>query len=204
MIALFVHGMGRSPLSGWPLLHRLRRAGWKTRTFRYRARRGSFAEIRHRLEQEIADIADRDEYILIGHSLGGVLLRAALGELPAETARPRHLFLLGSPQKSARLARQLATNPVFRSLTADCGAVLASEERMAAIGAPDLPATAIVGTRGINHTRGPFPHEKNDGIVSADEVSADWLTDRVEVPVVHALLPASAHVAGIILARMQQ
>lgn len=35
MRVLFVHGMGRTPLSGWPLLHRLRQAGLRTTTFGY-------------------------------------------------------------------------------------------------------------------------------------------------------------------------
>ncbi|MDD1611798.1 MAG: hypothetical protein LUQ57_01510 [Methylococcaceae bacterium] len=37
MQALFVHGMGRSPLSGWPILLRLNANGMKVSTFRYLA-----------------------------------------------------------------------------------------------------------------------------------------------------------------------
>ena len=35
MQVLFVHGMGRSPLSGWPMLLQLKRAGLKIGTFGY-------------------------------------------------------------------------------------------------------------------------------------------------------------------------
>ncbi|WP_265949935.1 esterase/lipase family protein [Dechloromonas sp. A34] len=82
MQALFVHGMGRSPLSGWPLLRQLQRAGLKTATFGYLVSVDDFSSITARLVSRIEQLAAGGDYILIGHSLGGVLLRAAVGALP--------------------------------------------------------------------------------------------------------------------------
>ncbi len=87
--ALFVHGMGRSPLSGWPLLWSLRRAGLVTRTFGYLVSTEDFAAIRRRLVARIALLATRDSYVLIGHSLGGVLIRDAVNALAARARRRR-------------------------------------------------------------------------------------------------------------------
>ena len=78
MQALFVHGMGRSPASGWALLRRLRRAGLATHTFGHLVSSESFATIVARLAMRLTQIADAGDYVLIGHSLGGVLLREAL------------------------------------------------------------------------------------------------------------------------------
>ena len=78
--ALFVHGMGRSPLSGWPLLRRLRGAGLETQTFGYAVTIHGFSAIVERLSARIEKLARQGDYILIGHSLGGVLLRAALAQ----------------------------------------------------------------------------------------------------------------------------
>src|SRR5262245_34215628 len=83
--ALFVHGMGRTPLSGWPLLRSLRRAGLATSSFGYVVLLEDFEQIRQRLASRIAALGARGDYVLIGHSLGGVLLRAALNSLPDET-----------------------------------------------------------------------------------------------------------------------
>src|SRR5512138_3517547 len=107
MIVLFVHGMGRSPLSGWPLLHRLRRAGMKTGSFMYVPAFERFDSIVTRLTNRIERLAATGSYVVIGHSLGGVLLRAALNALPHDTARPRHVYLLGSPVLPSRLAVRL-------------------------------------------------------------------------------------------------
>ncbi len=202
MQALFVHGMGRSPLSGWRLLRHLRRAGLKTCSFGYSVSLEDFAAIERRLVGRIARLAQRGDYVLIGHSLGGVLLRAAINRLPAATRRPRHLFLLGSPLKPALLAQRLAGNPLYRLLTRDCGQLLGSPARMAEIGPVSMPTTGIAGVRGLPPARSPFRGEANDGVVSLAEVSADWLSDQVQVPIVHSFLPSSRRVATIILQRL--
>jgi surfactin synthase thioesterase subunit len=111
MRALFIHGMGRSPLSGWPMLRRLRRGGLQTSTFAYAVTVEDFASIRNRLAKRIQTIADLGEYVLIGHSLGGVLVRAALNSMADGANLPRHVFLLGSPIQSPRIARHLRGNP---------------------------------------------------------------------------------------------
>jgi hypothetical protein len=61
MEVLFVHGMGRSPVSGWPLLCQLRRAGLKTRSFSYLVSIEAFAAIQTRLEERITEIAAKWE-----------------------------------------------------------------------------------------------------------------------------------------------
>lgn len=201
---LFIHGMGRSPLSGWPMLRRLRQAGLNTASFGYSSRREDFAGIVARLASRLEQLAASGDYILIGHSLGGVLLRAALASLAPDSHRPRHVFLLGSPVRPARLAGQLSKNPVFQLLTGDNGQLLASAERMRRIPPLTVPATAILGTRGLNLRRGHFGNDANDGVVAVSEATADWIRDEIHLPVVHTLLPSSRLVSTSILHRLQQ
>ena len=191
--------MGRTPLSGWPLLHRLKQAGLQTTTFGYLTAIEDFATIRRRLVSRLTEIARAEDYVLIGHSLGGVLIRAALNMLPQPVKRPRHVFLLGSPIQAARLAVRMQRNVLYRAITGDCGQLLASPERMNEIGALHELATSIVGICRIANGKGPFGNEPNDGIVSVGEASAPWLSDQRQVPVFHTLLPASGKVAKLIL-----
>lgn len=200
MHALFVHGMGRTPLSGLPLLWHLRRGGLTTGAFGYLAATERFDGIVHRLGGALRRAATRGPYIVVGHSLGGLLLRAALARLEPDVPRPRHVFLLGSPIGASRLAQRFAGNPVYRLLTGESGRILASPDRMEAYGPAGARTTAIAGVISTPR-RGPFGGEPNDGVVSLSEVSAGWLTDLVHVPVLHTLLPASRRVARVILAR---
>lgn len=184
------------------MLWHLKIAGMQVSTFGYVAGAETFAHIEARLRKRVAALAAKGEYIVIGHSLGGLLLRAAVNSLHPNTQRPEHVFLLGSPVQASRLACQLKRNPLYRVLTGDCGQMLASTERMSAVAPVSVAATAIVGTRGLQGGHAPFYGEANDGVVSLSEVSAAWLGEPLLVPIVHTLLPASKHVAKLILARV--
>ena len=177
MQALFVHGMGRSPISGWRLLARLRAQGMRTHTLGYVATFQSFASIRKRLVARIEALAAHGDYVLIGHSLGGVLLRAAVAALPPGTRLPRQIFLLGSPIQPSCLAQKLRRNWLFRALAGDCGQLLASPSRMAAIGAGLVPTISMVGVSGWTGRLSPFKDETNDGLVSVAEASAEWVSE---------------------------
>ncbi len=202
MKILFVHGMGRTPLSGAPMLLRLRTSGHEVDTFGYSTAVNAFDAIRDRLLRKILQVASDGDYALIGHSLGGVLLRSALNKLPSGVKQPKHVFLLGSPIKSARLAKGLRSRFLYRAMTGDCGQLLASDQRMGAIGAIRAKTTLIIGTRGLQIARRPFKGEINDGVVAASEARADWAAEEVLVPIIHTFLPASTRVAEIILQRL--
>lgn len=207
MHALFVHGMGRSPLSGWRLLVRLKARGIAPHAFGYVTTFQDFAATRNRLVTRIHALAAQGDYVLIGHSLGGVLLRAAIAALPPGTRLPRQLFLLASPVKPARLAIKLKRNWVFRVLAGDCGQLIASQARMAQIESGSnpvnsIPVTSIVGVKGWQGRLSPFSGELNDGIVSVSEVSAQWIAEEIRVPVIHTYMPSSRQVAQIVAERI--
>lgn len=84
----------------------------------------SFDAIVARLRAQIAILAATDDYIVIGHSLGGVLLRAALNSLPPGAALPRHVYFLGSPILASRIAARLQDNRLFRIFTSDAASCL--------------------------------------------------------------------------------
>lgn len=202
MRILFVHGMGRTPLSGLPVLLRLRAAGHSVSTFGYCAALQDFRSIRERLRDRIVRLASQGDYALVGHSLGGVLLRSALRRLPPDTNPPVRLFLLGSPIRSARLARKLRNSLFYRAATGDCGQLLASDERMGEIHPTPIKTTSIVGVKGLYGARSPFKDEPNDGVVAVSELGAAWLTDEARVQVVHTFLPSSRRVAEVLLERL--
>jgi pimeloyl-ACP methyl ester carboxylesterase len=203
MQILFVHGMGRSPLSGLPLFLRLKAAGHSIHVFAYSTMMDDVKSMQNRLLRQIEKIAKNGKYILIGHSLGGVLIRGVLNQMPQDVTHPEHLFLLGSPIRPARLAQRLGSQGVFQFMTGDCGQLLASEERMGAIGSVAIPTTCIIGTKGFKGVKSPFGNEDNDGVVSVDECHGDWVRDKVFVPVIHTFLPSSGRVSDVILDRIR-
>ena len=71
------------------------------------------------------------------------------------------------------------------------------------IGAPAVPVTAIVGVKGWSLVAALLPRELHDGIVTISETHAPWLTDVVQLPVTHMLLPTDSRVTEVILERLR-
>jgi thioesterase domain-containing protein len=79
MRLVLIQGMSRTPLSLALLGCRLSQLGNPVRYFGYAALHESFDQIVGRLVATIRATADQHPYALIGHSLGGILARAATG-----------------------------------------------------------------------------------------------------------------------------
>ncbi|MBK8726964.1 MAG: alpha/beta hydrolase [Holophagaceae bacterium] len=197
MRALIVHGMGRTPLAAAQLAYRLGRAGVQASLFGYVAAFQDFDAIASRLGRRLERLAASGPYIVVGHSLGGLLLRAALAKLPTETPLPAHLFLVGSPHRSPRLARRLRDRCLFRLFSGDSGRMLADPSRMRKLPFPDVPVTVIAGTAGFPR---PFRGRTNDGIVTVGEAHIGGV-ELVPVSAIHTFLLNSGEVFQHILDR---
>ena len=203
MQALFVHGMGRSPLSAFPLLRRLKQNGITPHWYFYSVTFQSFPSISDRLERKIERLAAQGDYVLIGHSLGGVLIRDAVAALPAGTRMPSRIFLLGSPVRPSRIAKALRRNWLFRLATRDCVQLLGSEDRMGCVAASQVPTTSIVGTKSYKPLKRLFGDEENDCVVSYSEVCADWISEEIHLPVSHTFMPSNSLVTKTVVEKLK-
>ena len=90
MHVLMVHGLARTPVSLARLGRALRREGCATATFPYAAFAQGVESIVARLAATLDHLARENEVAVVGHSLGGLLLRAALPRM--REPGPRHLL----------------------------------------------------------------------------------------------------------------
>ena len=92
--AFLIHGMGRTPCSMFKLARHLRQHGIKTHQFGYVPAFEKWSHCVMRLTDHINALTKADPqcaYVLIGHSLGTVLIRGALPHLDRP---PQACFLL--------------------------------------------------------------------------------------------------------------
>ena len=195
---LLVHGMGRTPLSMWRLARSLRAAGLEPHQFAYATAWQPVDRIVARLATRLKELS-RNDYIVVGHSLGGVLLRAAIAQLGPDVRRPRRLIMLGSPNRSPRLARRFARAWWYRLMNGDAGRLLADEARMARLPAASVPSTVIAGTRGINGRWSPFGGEPNDGLVAVIETQLDGMDAWITVPARHPFIMNHREVRELVI-----
>jgi hypothetical protein len=168
------------------LARQLRTADIDARCFGYSATFERFAPCRARVQKRIN--AMESPYVLIGHSLGTVLIRSVLSELAAP---PLACFFLTPPTVACRLARRFALHGPYRWLTGEMGQLLADPVFMGALPVPSAPTTVYVGTRGWRGRFSPFVHEVNDGILSVTETmlpEAPPNIRRVEVYATHTFI----------------
>jgi len=202
MHIVLVHGLGRTPLSMARLARCLKKAGHATESIGYIAALEPFEHIRTRVRARLLASAAAGPYAAIGHSLGGLLLRAALADFPASVPPPRLLVTLGSPTRPPRIARSLRDVWLYRRLAGECGQLLADADFLRSLHVPSVPYTAIAGTRGWPRHVGPFRGALNDGLVALDETRAADSVEHVHVPAFHTFLMNSRAVQQHICARL--
>lgn len=159
----------------------LRRDGYEVRYFAYLCAVSSFAEIAARLRRRLIGAPP---LVAIGHSLGGLLLRAACSD---HRGVPRRLVLLGTPNRSPRWARAVQRNPLYRAVTGDSGQLLADPARVDALPIPDVPTLVVAGDAGPRWRHTPTADIANDLVVAVDETPLAGARHRV-LPVRHTFM----------------
>jgi hypothetical protein len=172
MKAVLIHGLGRTSLSMTVLALRLKCAGIQPILFSYSARTESLETIQTRLSNIIKNNMNNDDYILIGHSLGSVLIRSVIN---LKHVQPKALFFIAPPSIACKAARYFSTFILFRWFTGDMGLKLASEHFMSSLPIPCIQTKIYAGTAGIKVAFSPFKGLQNDGILSVDEVKLNDL-----------------------------
>lgn len=156
--------MARTPLSLARLARAIRRLGHEPISTGYLAAFESFPAVRTRVRDRLAGLTS--PYACIGHSLGGLLLRTALGEVGRQ---PEHIVFIGTPQRSPLLARKYRHLWPYRIVNGEMGQLLADEAFFARLPPVRSPHTVIAGTGGRTGKWSPFGEEPNDGIVAVAE-----------------------------------
>jgi len=104
---VLVHGMYHNPAAWLLYRHWLRRRGFEALySFGYSSFGPTFDEIADALGRKIRDVSAGNQgarVVLIGHSLGGLLIRAALGK-PGNAALASVVVTLGTPYRGSKLA----------------------------------------------------------------------------------------------------
>lgn len=187
---VLVHGLWYRCWSVALLKRRLAAHGFEVRCFSY----PTLMQRPDRSAQALAAFcrkSDSNTVHLVGHSLGGLLILAMLGQCGyQQTGR---LLLLGTPLGGSRVARHIAGWPGGKLLLGHSRDLLA-DGAGAAGGA--RACGMIAGTLGIGLGRlsgvrlGP-----GDGTVALEETRHEMVSERFELPVSHTGLLVSGAVA---------
>jgi pimeloyl-ACP methyl ester carboxylesterase len=166
------------------LAHGLGRCGFEVHRFAYPSVRSDLRENAAQLKRFIERL-DRPGVHLVGHSLGGLVIRALLESYP--TLPVRRVVTLASPHHGSEVARRLARRRLGRRLLGRSVQDLldGTPERWAP---PSRPIGVIRGSLGIGLGRVVCPGlpRPNDGALSEPETRLDDAADEITLRVAHS------------------
>lgn len=187
---VLVHGLWmRGPDMGL-LRWRLRRCGYATSQFSYSSLRCGLAEAAARLQAYLQTL-DADVIHLVGHSLGGLVIRRLLLDYPQQ--RPGRVVTLGTPHLGSQVAVAVKRLGAGSWLLGRSASGL-TEVLPAWDGQRELGVIAGRAPIGVGLVVPGLPRP-NDGTVSVAETRLPGATDHRVLAVSHMGLLVSAEAA---------
>lgn len=171
----------------------MRRQGFIVHLFSYPSVRADLSANATRLAQFL-DTLDADTLHLVGHSLGGILIRALFQNHPQR--QPGRIVTLGTPHGGSRVAQHLSRRAFWRRATGKSIAqLLAGEPQQWAPPAREIGA--ICGTRSFGLGRFLYRGlpRPNDGLLTVKESAFPAAQEHLALPVSHTGMLFSREVA---------
>ena len=190
-MVVLIHGLWLPAMCLWPLARVLRRHGFMVKIFSYPSVSADLEMNAMRLSRFLATI-DADSIHLVGHSLGGILIRALFHYHPDQ--KPGRIVTLGTPHQGCRVAQNLNRYCAWRWIMGRSVAQLLQGVPQT-WPAPPRDIGVISGNRSIGMGRLlyrglPTP---NDGLLTVQETSLAKASAHRILPTTHT---------GMIYARM--
>jgi len=190
---VLIHGLWFSSWAHAWLAWRLRRQGFTVHSFSYPSVRADLSANAEGLARFL-NALDADIAHLVGHSLGGILIRALFHHHPPQ--KPGRIVTLGVPHGGSRVAQHLSRHVFW------CWAMGKSVAQLLA-GAPQhwtpppREIGVIVGTRSFGMGRLLYRHlpRPNDGLLTVKESAFPAARDHLALPVSHTGMLFSREVA---------
>lgn len=186
MDLVLIHGMGTTPVSMMLLRRRLRQAGHNPVLFGYYPTLEGLQSAVARLVGLIDRRVNTPHYALVGHSLGTVIIRAALDHL--ENRTPSACFFLAPPMVACKAAKFFSRIWLYKLLTGEMGQLLAADAFMSQLPMPSVPTRIYAGVGGLRSAWLPLGMEANDFILSVSEATRGFEAEAVKVPSSHTYI----------------
>ena len=197
---VLIHGFGDSNFATALLAERLTEAGYDVFRVGYRSWWRTPEEILLVIREQIDRCcADREDTVhFVGHSLGGLLIRAYL----ADKAPPGdgRVVVMGSPNRGTPVVDEFRerwwmqlVGPVARALGTDEGSF---GRRLPT---PSYPLGVIAGDVEQRRFSDLIPGP-DDGVVPVSSTRVEGMSDFIVLPIIHSMLPNDPEVARQIVA----
>lgn len=186
---VLVHGIGRSHQSFAPMKKTMEQQGYTVVGFDYPSTQISIEAAAEYLQSVLQSLDGITDIHFVCHSMGGLVLRAWL--MKHGDPRIRRAVMLGVPNKGAKLADMLKSNPLFKLALGPAGQQLAStndQKFIDKLPVPTFEFGVVAGGRGKAKGYNPILKGDNDMTVLVASTRLPGAADFVLLPVIHTVL----------------
>ncbi|QDV22374.1 esterase/lipase family protein [Aureliella helgolandensis] len=195
-LVLLLHGLSRSASSMAAIGEAIEReTDMQVAYFEYASTRASIAEHAAALREVVAGLPGGLKLSFIGHSMGNIIVRHAIGDWQADQdqatlRRLNSVVMLGPPNQGASIARQLSRTGLFGFVTGRGGMELGPNwEKLAEkLATPPCPFGIVAGRLPDQWQLNPLVDGEGDFVVSVEETRLAGAADELEVPRLHSFL----------------
>jgi len=194
-LVVLVHGLGRSSIVFWRLKPYLKRAGFDVALYDYPSTRHGIAKLTEMFRADLPRWAAEGRKVhMVGHSMGGILIRGALLETPPfELGR---IVMIGSPNKGAGVLTRMGDHSFvawyFGPAAQD---LVIGSDYLQSLAVPEAEIGVIAGTTRW-HLLNPIayvnrylaPDVPNDGTVEVENTHIEGETDFIALPANHTIM----------------
>ncbi|HID44311.1 MAG TPA: alpha/beta fold hydrolase [Chromatiaceae bacterium] len=199
-VVVLLHGLGRSTQAMRYLQYRLENAGYEVFNIGYPSTRLTSDDIVHLLQDRVRICCAHSQKVhFVGHSLGGLMVRALLGE--KREVNLGRVVVLGTPNQGTQLVDWLTGNRLFNVLAGPTALHLGTGEDAFPRGLPepDYDLGVIAGDRSINPIGSWVLSGPDDGIVSVESTRIPGMKDFMLTSAGHVLMRYSDEVADAVI-----
>jgi pimeloyl-ACP methyl ester carboxylesterase len=187
---VLLHGLGRTRFSLWPVAREAQRRGYHVHNLGYPSRRAPIERLADDVGARIRALAGDAPVDVVTHSMGGIVLRAAVasGSLPAD--RVRRVVMLAPPNHGSELADRLRDYLAYRLATGPAGQQIGTspESVPRRLPPPPFEVGIIAGRRSNNPLFANVLGAESDGKVTVASARVDGMRDLVVVDRSHTFL----------------
>lgn len=197
-LVVLVHGLGRSDWAMWRFAQRLEFVGYRVCRLNYASLGVSVAELLNETTLQIdACITNAPKVHFVGHSLGGLVIRAYLqtNKHALENMSLGQVVLIGTPNKGSELADHFSDSWLMNLAGGISQALVTGTKSLGNnLDAINANVGVIAGTKPFTLTNKRF-NSPNDGLVSVASTKLKGMSDFITMEVSHSQMRYSADVA---------
>jgi len=214
-VVLLMHGLMRSAGSMEPIQRELARVDEESKKlhpesarvrtaigFSYASTREPISKHSAALRELVENLPGQPRISMVGHSMGNIVFRHAIGEWqrngdPKQVLpRLNRVVMLGPPNQGSAFAAKLSRLGVFETITGNSGMQLGPswDTLRDGLGTPPCPFAIVAGDISKIAIQNPLLNGPSDGVVTLEEAALDGMTEIVAVPVIHSFLMSDASI----------